>query len=78
MAVIALDEAVIHAMMEWSSKLGAKLHVAAVTQPGRLSLQHELRFFRKVRRMAVDAGYAACQVSGPVEVAVLVVILVTS
>lgn len=62
MAVIALDETLIHAMMEWSSELGANLHVAGVAQPGRLSLQHELRFLRKMRRMALNAADAARQV----------------
>ena len=61
-AVVALDETLVNAMVEWSSELGTNLHVAAVAQRGWFPREHELRLFGEMRGMAIDAADAVRQV----------------
>lgn len=55
-AVAALDQPFVHAMMEWHVKLGFLLKMAGIAQLGLGLYQQELGFGRMMRRMAGDAA----------------------
>ena len=54
-AIAALDQPFVHAMMEWHVELGFLLEMAPIAKLGLGLSKHEIRFFAMVRRMAGDA-----------------------
>jgi hypothetical protein len=74
-AIVAQHQPLIYPVMEWTRKLCAHVQVASVTKLGRRIPQQELSFLRVMRRMAVDAGYSALQMSGAAVVTLIVAAL---
>src|SRR5271165_4012535 len=75
-AVVALHESFIHAVVKGARELRPHVHVAAVAQLRRRFLQQKLGLFRMMWRMAIDAGHAALQVGRARVVALFVAALV--
>jgi hypothetical protein len=75
--VIALQQALIYAMVERTSELRAHVHVTGVTKLWRGLFQQKFIFLRVMRRMAVDARHATLQVGRAPIIALIVTALVT-
>lgn len=75
--IVALNQALIHAVMKRPGKLGPHIHVARVAKLWCFGFQQELAFLGKMRGVAIDAGDAVRQMHGTVVVAVFLGVLVT-
>ena len=75
-AIVALHESFVHAMVECPVELLLYLLMAAVAEQRRFFLHQELAFFGVVRIVAIDAAHSILQVRRAREVAVLLAILV--
>ena len=61
-AIVALDQPFIYAVMEWPPKLYPHILVAAIAQLRRLLFHQELAFLGLVWRVAINASDAVGQV----------------
>lgn len=77
-AIIALDESLIHAVMKGTHEFGTHARVACVTEVRRLSLHQVLAFLGVVRRVAINARDAVGQVRRAVIVSMLFGVLVAA
>jgi hypothetical protein len=78
MAIIALDQAFIHAVVERPCKLRAYIHVTRVTELRGFRLHQKLTLLRIMGRVAINAGNAVGQVHRTVIVPMLFVVLVAA
>ena len=77
-AIIALDQSFVHAVMEGTRKFRAYAHMARVTELRRLSLHQVLALRGEVRRVAINARDAVGQVHRAVIVSMLFGVLVAA
>src|SRR5215469_4427462 len=75
-AVAALEQSFVDAMMKWPGELGPDIQMAAIAEIWSSFLQQELLLFGVVRVVAIGATYAALQVSRTSIVVVLLAVLV--
>jgi hypothetical protein len=76
-AVGALQQSFVDAVMKWPGELSAHIQMARVTELRRRLFEQELAFSCMVRGVAVDAGDSALQMGRAAKIVLLVAVGVT-
>jgi|SRR6516162_9520317 hypothetical protein len=76
--IVALDQTLVHSVMERPRKLCTNVHVALVTEVRRPFPHQKLAFLGVMGRMAVHTTDTTCQVYRPVVIPLLLGVLMTA
>lgn len=77
-AIIALDQALVHTVMEWPHELRAHIHMARVTELRRFRFHQKLTLLGMVRRVAIDTRNAIGQMYRAIVVCMFLGVLMAS